>query len=82
MIEASGEETTSSTISSSSNSVTFAICSPSDEEEEEDLDEEDSVEDLGSSPKEDSANQGTSTGCPIWIKVYNLIQVMMCLSLN
>ena len=60
MIEAEGEETTTS----SSNSVTFAICSPSDEE---DLDDEDYVEDPGS-PKEDSANQG-STGCPIWIKV-------------
>ena len=71
MIEAGGEEETS-TSSSSSNSVTFAICSPSDEE---DLDEEDDyVEDNPGSPKEDSANQG-STGSPIWIKVYNLIRV-------
>ena len=72
MIEAGGGEETSTT--SSSNSVTFAICSESDEE---DLDEEeDYVEDHpGSSPKEDSVNQGSSTGCPIWIKVYNLIRV-------
>ena len=73
MIEAGGEEETST--SSSSNSVTFAICSQSDEEDL-DEEEEDYVEDHpGSSPKEDSANQGSSTGCPIWIKVYNLIRV-------
>ena len=72
MIEAGGEEETST--SSSSNSVTFAICSQSDEE---DLDEEDDyVEDNpGSSPKEDNVNQGSSTECPIWIKVYNLIRL-------
>ena len=71
MIEAGGGEETSTT--SSSNSVTFAICSQSDEE---DLDEEDDyVEDNPGSPKEDSANQGSSTGSPIWIKVYNLIRV-------